>query len=109
MRIAQFREPAVRPAHAFQEICLCSGSGGRRRVVWEGAERTGRERRSAMLLLKACPRCRRGDLIVEREEYGLVVDCLQCGYVGDLSTVPSQRRARSVVRILLDRDKVEAA
>ena len=40
-----------------------------------------------MMLLKACPSCHRGDLVVEREAYGFVVSCLQCGYAGDLSAV----------------------
>lgn len=39
-----------------------------------------------MMLLKGCPRCQRGDLVVDREVYGFVVSCLQCGYAGDLST-----------------------
>jgi Zn ribbon nucleic-acid-binding protein len=37
-----------------------------------------------MFLFKACPRCRRGDLIVEQEEDGRVATCLQCGYIGEL-------------------------
>lgn len=40
-----------------------------------------------MLLIKGCPRCMRGDLITGDEEYGPIVTCLQCGYVGDWDRV----------------------
>ncbi len=32
-----------------------------------------------MLWLKGCPRCR-GDLYEERDQYGYVVACFQCGH-----------------------------
>ncbi|OGO49965.1 MAG: hypothetical protein A2148_07635 [Chloroflexi bacterium RBG_16_68_14] len=62
-----------------------------------------------MLLLKTCPRCRRGDLIVEREEYGVVVDCLQCGYVGDLSAVRRFMTTSTVAHRLPERERAEVA
>ena len=62
-----------------------------------------------MLLLKACPRCRRGDLVVEREEYGLIVDCLQCGYVGDLPAVRRFIATSVVAQAAPEREKVAAA
>lgn len=34
-----------------------------------------------MIFLKACPRCR-GDIVLERDEYGRYTSCLACGYVG---------------------------
>lgn len=34
-----------------------------------------------MILLKACPRCR-GDVVLDRDEYGRYTSCLACGYVG---------------------------
>ena len=41
-----------------------------------------------MLLLKSCPHCLLGDLIVEEQgEDGVVADCLQCGYTADEQTV----------------------
>ena len=62
-----------------------------------------------MMLLKACPRCRRGDLVVEREEYGLIVNCLQCGYIGDPSTARRSVARTVVTRASLRPDKVSAA
>lgn len=38
-----------------------------------------------MLLLKACPRCSRGDVVVDRDIYGWNVLCLQCGFMVDLT------------------------
>ncbi len=40
-----------------------------------------------MLLLKSCPHCLQGDLIVEEGEDGVVADCLQCGYNADEQAV----------------------
>jgi len=37
-----------------------------------------------MFLFKACPRCRRGDLIIEQEKDGRIATCLQCGYFSEL-------------------------
>lgn len=61
-----------------------------------------------MFLLKACPRCRRGDLIIGREEEGAIVTCLQCGYSADFRAeqpeLPSTARFFSPLN-----DRVEAA
>lgn len=62
-----------------------------------------------MLLLKACPRCRRGDLVVECEEYGLIVHCLQCAYIGDLLTARRSVASTVATRASLRPDKVSAA
>lgn len=35
---------------------------------------------TAMLWLKSCPRCYRGDLCEEADIHGRYVSCLQCGY-----------------------------
>lgn len=40
-----------------------------------------------MLLLKSCPHCLHGDLIVEEGVDGVVADCLQCGYTADEQAV----------------------
>ena len=39
-----------------------------------------------MIKFKACPRCH-GDLIVGRDEYGWVENCMQCGFSRDLKVV----------------------
>ena len=38
-----------------------------------------------MLLLKTCPRCREGDVVVDRDIYGWNALCLQCGFMADLA------------------------
>ena len=40
-----------------------------------------------MLLLKSCPHCLQGDLIVEERQDGVVAECLQCGYTADEQAV----------------------
>ncbi len=37
-----------------------------------------------MVWLKSCPRCERGDLMLEAERDGWSVNCLQCGYTKDV-------------------------
>ncbi len=37
-----------------------------------------------MLYLKCCPRCQKGDLVVERDTHGASVQCLQCGFARDI-------------------------
>jgi hypothetical protein len=34
--------------------------------------------------MHGCPRCRRGDISVDKDQYGWYEYCLQCGYVRDL-------------------------
>jgi hypothetical protein len=45
--------------------------------------------RSSIKLLrqKSCPRCKTGDIGVDRDEYGWYEYCLQCGYVRDLVSI----------------------
>ncbi len=38
-----------------------------------------------MLLMKACPRCRDGGVLVDRDTYGWYALCLQRGYMVDLT------------------------
>ncbi len=37
------------------------------------------------MLLKACPKCRIGDLLLEQDVYGWYVQCIQCGYTKDVA------------------------
>ena len=37
-----------------------------------------------MVWLKSCPRCERGDLMLEAEREGWSISCLQCGYTKDV-------------------------
>ena len=37
-----------------------------------------------MVWLKSCPRCVRGDLMLEAEREGWSINCLQCGYTKDV-------------------------
>jgi len=61
-----------------------------------------------MLLLKACPRCR-GDLIVEPDHHGPIVDCLQCGYLGDLHALRRWVAAPLVIRAAPKRELAKAS
>lgn len=38
-----------------------------------------------MMMLKGCPRCR-GDLRIDRDNYGEYKQCVQCGYMQDLDS-----------------------
>lgn len=37
-----------------------------------------------MLRQKSCPRCKTGNIGVDRDQYGWYEYCIQCGYVRDL-------------------------
>jgi hypothetical protein len=37
-----------------------------------------------MLWFKSCPRCETGDVVLQRDEYGLAFKCLHCGYMKDI-------------------------
>jgi len=43
-----------------------------------------------MLKLKSCPRCK-GDVLLDRDQYGWYHYCLQCGYVCDLVEIQQPR------------------
>ena len=60
----------------------------------------------AMFLLKACPRCK-GDIFVDRDNYGPFLHCMQCGYIKDLEEsskirvhvqIPQAKEERAVAR-----------
>ena len=39
-----------------------------------------------MLKINGCPKCR-GDVLVDKDEYGQYEECLQCGYLRVLESV----------------------
>ncbi|MBA7672787.1 hypothetical protein ES703_80974 [subsurface metagenome] len=39
-----------------------------------------------VLRLKSCPKCKRGDLVLDRDHYGWYEYCMQCGYVCNLKS-----------------------
>ena len=51
-----------------------------------------------MLRQKSCPRCKMGDVGVDRDQYGWYEYCIQCGYVRDLISIaePGQEQACGV-------------
>jgi len=36
-----------------------------------------------MMKLKSCPRCKKGDVTLDRDYYGWYEYCIQCGYARD--------------------------
>jgi hypothetical protein len=40
-----------------------------------------------MLRQKSCPRCKKGDIGVDRDQYGWYEYCIQCGYTRDLVNI----------------------
>ena len=34
-----------------------------------------------MMRLKSCPKCKTGDIALERDAYGCYMRCLQCGFL----------------------------
>jgi len=51
-----------------------------------------------MLKLKVCPRCKNGNVVLDRDSYGWYEYCIQCGYMRDLMSMAElgQRQARGV-------------
>ncbi|MFQ5860680.1 MAG: hypothetical protein ACE5IG_03910 [Dehalococcoidia bacterium] len=45
-----------------------------------------------MIFLKACSRCK-GDLYVNRDQYGLYRKCLQCGHIEELPLQAQESQA----------------
>lgn len=39
-----------------------------------------------MLRMKSCPKCK-GDVVVDRDQYGWYEQCIQCGFMADLKMV----------------------
>ena len=42
-----------------------------------------------MMFFKACPKCR-GDLVLGRDIYGRYVECIQCGFMKDITDMHQQ-------------------
>ena len=40
-----------------------------------------------MVLFKSCPKCMTGDLIKAEDMFGAYLECMQCGFVKDLTQV----------------------
>ena len=40
-----------------------------------------------MLRFKSCPRCKNGDVTLDRDYYGWYECCIQCGHISDLGSV----------------------
>ena len=42
----------------------------------------------------SCPRCKKGDVAMDKDYYGWYEDCVQCGYTRDLDSMgePYQRQ-----------------
>ena len=34
-----------------------------------------------MMRLKSCPKCKTGDMVLDRDAYGSYMRCLKCGYL----------------------------
>lgn len=48
-----------------------------------------------MYHFKSCPRCGKGDLFEDSDEYGIYAQCFQCGYVGYPGKILSLEEARA--------------
>jgi len=49
-----------------------------------------------MLRLKSCPRCEKGDVTFDRDQYGWYEYCIQCGYRRDLASMSKLRRQQAL-------------
>ena len=47
-----------------------------------------------MLRLKSCPRCKNGDITLDRDYYGWYQLCIQCGYMRDLIIIVERKREK---------------
>ena len=48
-----------------------------------------------VIRLKSCPKCKTGDVTIDRDHHGWYEYCIQCGYMSDVVTVAEsgQRQA----------------
>jgi Zn ribbon nucleic-acid-binding protein len=44
-----------------------------------------------MIRLKSCPKCKTGDITIDRDEHGWYEYCIQCGYQSDLISVAESK------------------
>jgi Zn ribbon nucleic-acid-binding protein len=47
-----------------------------------------------VIRLKSCPKCKTGDLTIDRDHHGWYEYCIQCGYSCDLITVAESEQKR---------------
>jgi hypothetical protein len=40
-----------------------------------------------MMKIKECPRCKKGYIALDRDQYGWYEYCIQCGYLHDLESM----------------------
>jgi hypothetical protein len=45
-----------------------------------------------VLKLKSCPKCKSGDIAIDRDHHGWYEYCIQCGYVSDLVSVTESEK-----------------
>ena len=50
-----------------------------------------------VMRFKSCPRCK-GDVIIDRDQYGWYEQCIQCGYISDLKNMAEVRQLRVKVK-----------
>ncbi len=48
-----------------------------------------------MLRLKSCPKCKTGDIGVDRDHHGWYEYCIQCGYMRDLISIVELRQEQA--------------
>ena len=46
-----------------------------------------------MLKFKACPKCK-GDIVLDRDQYGWYEQCIQCGYLRNIESVVEVKQPR---------------
>lgn len=47
-----------------------------------------------MIWAKSCPKCGKGDLMLERDLYGWYRQCVQCGYLQDMAGESQEKKAK---------------
>ncbi len=62
-------------------------------TVWRQTE-FNTEEVIGMLRFKSCPRCK-GDVLIDKDEYGWYEQCLQCGYQRDLTNMVKVKPQRA--------------
>jgi ribosomal protein S27AE len=45
-----------------------------------------------VLKMKSCPKCKSGDIVIDRDHHGWYEYCIQCGYMRDLMDVVELRQ-----------------